>query len=312
MAERPLLVLGTGNRKKGREMADLLAPVGLELRTLADFPTAIEVAEDGDTFAANSSKKAVQQARHLGHWVLADDSGLAVDWLRGAPGVYSARFSGPTATDASNNQKLLGELSGLPPENRSAQFVCHLVLADPRGTIRGESEGFCRGIYRKVGCRNRDMSNRLAGKLVKFAREHGAEAIVFEYLKHYRPKAGGRSGSTLRQRFHGWLHRALVKKVKEMTAEAEIRTEFVAPAGTSMYAYDGSGLLWRDQKNRTLVVFANGKHYNADLIAAYNIGARFLFRVLHPGLRIETGCAWGKSSPAQPRIPVTLSTLCAA
>jgi len=174
------------------------------------------------------------------------------------------------------------------------------------------SEGFCRGIYRKVGCRNRDMSNRLAGKLVKFAREHGAEAIVFEYLKHYRPKAGGRSGSTLRQRFHGWLHRALVKKVKEMTAEAEIRTEFVAPAGTSMYAYDGSGLLWRDQKNRTLVVFANGKHYNADLIAAYNIGARFLFRVLHPGLRIETGCAWGKSSPAQPRIPVTLSTLCAA
>jgi XTP/dITP diphosphohydrolase len=145
MAERPLLVLGTGNRKKGREMADLLAPVGLELRTLADFPTAIEVAEDGDTFAANSSKKAVQQARHLGHWVLADDSGLAVDWLRGAPGVYSARFSGSAATDASNNQKLLAELSGLPPDKRSAQFVCHLVLADPRGTIRGESEGFCRG-----------------------------------------------------------------------------------------------------------------------------------------------------------------------
>ena len=122
-------------------MADLLVPAGVELRTLADFPNPIQVAEDGDTFAANAAKKAAQQARHLGHWVLADDSGLAVDHLRGAPGVYSARFSGPEATDALNNEKLLAELAGLPPEQRGAQFVCHLALADPSGTLRAESQG---------------------------------------------------------------------------------------------------------------------------------------------------------------------------
>jgi XTP/dITP diphosphohydrolase len=145
MAERPLLVLGTGNRKKGLEMADLVAPIGLDLRTLADFPAAIQVAEDGQTFAANASKKAVQQAQHLHCWVLADDSGLAVDRLQGAPGVYSARYSGAGATDARNNEKLLAELAGVPPEQRGAQFVCHLVLADPSGAIRGETEGACRG-----------------------------------------------------------------------------------------------------------------------------------------------------------------------
>ena len=143
-----LLVLGTGNRKKGQELARLLAdpltthsqcqgPTGLELRTLADFPDAIEVVEDGDTFAANAELKAVQQARHLGLWVLADDSGLAVDALNGAPGVISARYSGPGATDDSNNLKLLDALRDVPPERRGARFVCHICLADPSGAGGG-------------------------------------------------------------------------------------------------------------------------------------------------------------------------------
>jgi XTP/dITP diphosphohydrolase len=140
-----LLVLGTGNRHKGQEIADLLTLAGLELRTLADFPAAIQVTEDGDTFAANAAKKASQQAQHLGHWVLADDSGLMVVWLHGAPGVRSARYSGPDASDASNNRKLLAELIDVPFEQRGAQFVCVVALADPRGTIRAESEGYCRG-----------------------------------------------------------------------------------------------------------------------------------------------------------------------
>ena len=109
-----LLVLGTGNRKKGQELAGLLAHVGVELRTLADYPQAIDVVEDGDTFAANAALKATQQARHLGQWVLADDSGLTVDALDGAPGVISARYSGPGATDAGNNQKLLDALRDVP------------------------------------------------------------------------------------------------------------------------------------------------------------------------------------------------------
>jgi XTP/dITP diphosphohydrolase len=144
-AIKPVLVVGTANRKKGLELADLLAPSGLELRTLADFPQAIEVAEEGDTFAANAAEKAIQQAKHLGLWVLADDSGLAVDALGGAPGVRSARYSGPGATDASNNRLLLEQLSDVPPPRRTACFVCHATLADPLGAIRGESEASCRG-----------------------------------------------------------------------------------------------------------------------------------------------------------------------
>jgi XTP/dITP diphosphohydrolase len=142
---RPKLVVGTNNRKKGQELAALFAPLGLELKTLADFPDSLEVVEDGQTFAENAALKATQQARHLGHWVLADDSGLAVDALGGAPGVSSARFSGPGATDASNNRLLLERLADVPLEKRTARFVCHMTLSDPSGAIQAESEDYCRG-----------------------------------------------------------------------------------------------------------------------------------------------------------------------
>lgn len=140
-----MLVIGTANRKKGRELAALLAPAGMELKTLADFPDRIEPLEDGDTFAANAAIKATQQARHLDAWVLGEDSGLMVDALEGAPGVFSARFSGPHATDASNIALLLERLRDAPPQRRTARFVCHATLSDPQGTIRAESEASCRG-----------------------------------------------------------------------------------------------------------------------------------------------------------------------
>ena len=144
----PLLVLGTRNAKKAVELIDLLTPWGIQLRTLADFPNAIEVEETGDTFAANAALKACQQARHLGHWVLGEDSGLAVDALQGAPGVFSARFSGPGATDESNNRLLLERLGKTPLERRTAQYICHATLSDPLGNIRAESEASCRGRIR--------------------------------------------------------------------------------------------------------------------------------------------------------------------
>ncbi|MBX7075032.1 MAG: non-canonical purine NTP pyrophosphatase [Pirellulales bacterium] len=143
---RPLLILGTHNRKKGIELVDLLAPVGLELRTLADLPDAIEVVEDGDTFQANARKKAIEQAIHLKKWVLGEDSGLAVDALGGLPGVYSARYSGAGATDDSNNQKLLLELAEAPPSKRAAHYVCHAVIASPVGEIMAEAVGYCHGV----------------------------------------------------------------------------------------------------------------------------------------------------------------------
>jgi len=141
----PLLILGTGNRKKGLELIDLLAPIGLTIKTLADYPNAISVVEDGDTFAANATLKATQQARHLNAWVLGEDSGLAVDAIQGAPGVYSARYSGEGATDESNNRLLIEKLANVPLERRTAHYVCHAILSDPTGKVRAESQDTCQG-----------------------------------------------------------------------------------------------------------------------------------------------------------------------
>jgi XTP/dITP diphosphohydrolase len=143
-----LLVVGTNNRKKGGEMAELLASLALPVRTLADFPQSIAVDETGDSFAANAALKASQQARHLGQWVLADDSGLAVDALSGQPGIYSARFAGPTATDEDNNRHLLAQLAKVPWQQRGAHYVCHVALADPEGQIRATAEDYCHGRIR--------------------------------------------------------------------------------------------------------------------------------------------------------------------
>jgi XTP/dITP diphosphohydrolase len=145
---RPTLVIGTHNRKKGAELAELLAPCGFSVVTLDDMPDAIEVVEDGDSFAANARLKASQQAVHLGRWVLADDSGLAVDALGGAPGIYSARFAGLNATDDANNRCLLEKLADTPLEKRTAHYVCHVTVADPTGAIRAESHDICRGRIR--------------------------------------------------------------------------------------------------------------------------------------------------------------------
>ena len=144
-SHRPLLVLGTGNRKKGLELVDLLGPLGFDLKTLADFPTAIEVVEDGDSFAANAVLKATKQAVHLGQWVLGEDSGLAVDALDGAPGIFSARYSGEDATDESNNAKLLSAMDEVPLERRTAHYVCTAALSDPSGQVLSEVEGRCFG-----------------------------------------------------------------------------------------------------------------------------------------------------------------------
>ncbi len=141
-------ILGTHNRKKREELDFLLRPHGFHVRTLDDFPTALEVDEDGTTFAANAAKKANEQAIHLGDWVLGEDSGLCVDALQGAPGVYSARFAGPDATDATNNRRLLEQLAGLPREKRTGHYVCHMSLSDPDGKIRIDCEATCRGILR--------------------------------------------------------------------------------------------------------------------------------------------------------------------
>lgn len=139
------LVLGTGNRKKRLELEQLLAGLPLRLATLADFPESAEVEETGTTFAENAALKASQQAQRLGEWVLAEDSGLSVEALGGAPGVWSARYAGLPSSDERNNAKLLEALADVPAERRHAWYTCHACLANPAGQIVAESVGECHG-----------------------------------------------------------------------------------------------------------------------------------------------------------------------
>ena len=142
------LVLGTHNPGKAAEFRELLRTGGWPLADLREFPATSGVEENGSTVADNVRWKACSAATRLERWVLADDTVLEVDALQGAPGIYTARFAGPQATAEANRQRLLEQLCGVPTEQRDARFVCHLVLADPSGRIRGEAPGYCRGRIR--------------------------------------------------------------------------------------------------------------------------------------------------------------------
>lgn len=130
------LIVATRNQGKLREIRALLAAQGITVRGVAEFPDLPEVEEDGATFAANACKKATTIARLSGRMTLADDSGLVVDALGGEPGVHSARYAGAEADDDANNRKLLTELIGIAPAQRSAAFVCVMALAEPTGEYR--------------------------------------------------------------------------------------------------------------------------------------------------------------------------------
>ncbi len=123
----------------------LLSGLSWEIYSLQDFPGVPEVVEDGKTFVENAIKKAAAVAAYLKTWTLADDSGLIVDALGGAPGVLSARFAGEERDDAKNNEKLLKLLDGVPQEKRTARFCAALAFVSPAGEI-WTTEGFCHGL----------------------------------------------------------------------------------------------------------------------------------------------------------------------
>jgi len=145
MTSARTIVLASRNQKKAREVSEILAPAGFIVIPVTQFPDVPEVEEDGLTFAANAAKKASEVARQLNQWVIGEDSGLQVDALGGAPGIYSARYSGPGATDEKNNQKLLADLTQVPDEKRGAGYLCSVALSDPAGQSRIACEGTCRG-----------------------------------------------------------------------------------------------------------------------------------------------------------------------
>lgn len=121
------IVLATGNQGKVREMADLLAEFGFDVMAQSEFNVS-DVAETGTTFIENAIIKARHAAKETGMAAIADDSGLEVDYLAGAPGVYSARYAGEGASDADNLNKLLEAMQGVPQDQRTARFHCVLVL----------------------------------------------------------------------------------------------------------------------------------------------------------------------------------------
>jgi XTP/dITP diphosphohydrolase len=125
---QPILV-ATSNAGKLREILAVMSDLPVQWSTLADHPPMAEAVEDGATFEANAAKKALHYARATGMWSLADDSGLEVDALGGAPGVHSARYAGPTQDSAANNAKLIASLRDVPAPRRTARFRCAIAIA---------------------------------------------------------------------------------------------------------------------------------------------------------------------------------------
>lgn len=139
------LLIATKNAGKIREIKELLKDLPITVKDLSEFEEISEPAETGATFAENAALKAVYYAAATGVPALADDSGLEVDALGGAPGIFSARYAGEKASDKERISKLLSELGETAAENRGARFVCAMAVADEQGAVKFLTEGLCRG-----------------------------------------------------------------------------------------------------------------------------------------------------------------------
>jgi len=139
------MILASKNKHKLEEIKDMLKDLNIELISMDEAGLSeLEIIEDGETFEENSMKKAVTVMERTNAIAIADDSGLEVDYLKGQPGVYSARFAGENATDSENNEKLLRMLDEVPAQERSGRFVSVISVAFPDGrklSVRGECEG---------------------------------------------------------------------------------------------------------------------------------------------------------------------------
>lgn len=139
------LIAATKNKGKLEEIAQLLEQFPCDVVSMAEAGIEVNIEENGSTFEENALIKAKSVWKVIGETVIADDSGLEVDYLNGAPGIYSARYAGEGATDADRNSKLLDALEGVPSDKRTARFVCALAVVFPDGSdlmVRGTCEGY--------------------------------------------------------------------------------------------------------------------------------------------------------------------------
>ena len=139
------LLVATKNKKKLREIKDILRDLNLKITSLPDYTAAPRIIENGRSFKENAIKKAVQVGRVTKKLTLGEDSGLCVEALDGAPGIYSSRFSGKNKSDRQNNLKLLRLLEGLPLNKRRAHYICAVALADKDGLL-AVKQGRCSGL----------------------------------------------------------------------------------------------------------------------------------------------------------------------
>jgi XTP/dITP diphosphohydrolase len=139
------LLLGTQNPGKLKEIINILGDSGWSYCSLQEFEHVESPEENGRTYSENAIAKARFYAAATGHWSLADDSGLEVEALGGAPGVFSARYAGENASDAERRELLLSELAKTRNQNRRARFVSVVAVAEPEGAVLNVSEGICEG-----------------------------------------------------------------------------------------------------------------------------------------------------------------------
>jgi XTP/dITP diphosphohydrolase len=196
------IVVATKNSGKVKELKRLLADLPVSLGGLNDFGCIVEVEETGETFKENAALKARGYALQTGIWSLADDSGLEVEALGGAPGIFSARYGGANASDEEKIQKLLRELNTVQNRERRAQFVCAMAISDPSGEIKYLAEEICGGrialtpkgvngfgydpIFIPDGFEQTfgELSNEIKQKISHRAR--AAEKII-QYLRAFKP-----------------------------------------------------------------------------------------------------------------------------
>lgn len=182
------LVVATKNKKKLKEIEELLEDFNLKILSLADFPRAPKIIEDGITFDQNAIKKAATIAMYTGKLTIGEDSGLEVKALKNKPGVYSSRYSGEGATDRKNNLKLLRELKNIPFKKRNARYRCSIAIADKHKLI-AVVNGSCNGL---IGFHSKGSSGFGYDPLFIIPKYNKTFAQLGEKIKHtmsHRAKA---------------------------------------------------------------------------------------------------------------------------
>jgi IS605 OrfB family transposase len=203
-------------------------------------------------------------------------------------------------------RKFLSPARDIDRRDQRKQRIATKSKQTRRITNQDLPKGFCKGLYRKSKNINRHIAQTVSTAIVNFARANGVSVIVFEDLSNWKAK-GGKHGSLQKQQFHQWCKDLIVELAIQKFSELGGRVVKVNAKYTSAYAFDGSGLVKRSNKNYSQATFRNGKRYNADLSASYNIGARYWYALITNSAITRV---WeGKSSSHTQRTPVTLSSL---